>query len=94
MIQNLCWVCPIHSMNNITPFESIYSINSNFIKEFVLMLPTLNGDNGQDFMNNYYSVGHTWTEWNEEGKFIPTSVKKIYSGIGMKMTTMKIMTNI
>ena len=26
MIQNLCWVCPIHSTNNITPFESIYSI--------------------------------------------------------------------
>ena len=31
MIQNYCWVCPIHSTNNITPFESIYSIKSNFI---------------------------------------------------------------
>ena len=40
MIQNLCWVCPIHSTNNITPFESIYSIKTNFIKEFILMLPT------------------------------------------------------
>ena len=62
MIQNLCWVCPIHSTNNIFPFKSIYSIKSNFIKEFVLILPTLNEDNGQDFMNNYYCVGHTWTE--------------------------------
>ena len=62
MIQKLCWVCPIHSTNNITPFESIYSIKSNFIKEFVLMLPNLNEDNGQDFMNNYYCVGHAWTE--------------------------------
>ena len=53
MIQNLCWVCPIHSTKNITPFESIYSIKSNFIKEFVLMLPTLNEDNGQVFINNY-----------------------------------------
>ena len=62
MIQNLCWVCPIHSTNNIITFESIYSIKSNFMKERVLMLPTLNEDNGQDFMNNYYCVGHTWTE--------------------------------
>ena len=73
MMQNLCWVCPIHSTNNIIPFESIYS---NFIKEFVLMLPTLNEDNRQDFMNNYYCVGHTWTERNEEGKFIPTPITK------------------
>ena len=76
MIQNLCWVCPIHSTNNITPFESIYSIKSNFIKEFILMLPTLNEYNGQDFMNNYYCVGHTWTEQNKEGKFIPTPITK------------------
>ena len=62
MIQKLCWVCPIHSTINIISFEYIYSIKSNFIKEFVLMLPTLNEDNRQDFMNNYYCVGHTWTE--------------------------------
>ena len=40
------------------------------------MLPTLNEDNGQDLMNNYYCVGHTWTERNEEGKFIPTPITK------------------
>ena len=74
MIQNLCWVCPIHSTSNIITFESLYSIKSNFIKEFVLMLPTLNEDNGQDFMNYYYCVGHTWTEQNNEGKFIPTQI--------------------
>ena len=76
MIKNLCLVCPIHSTNNITPLESIYLIKSNFIKEFILMLPTLNKDNGQDFMNNYYCVGHTWTERNEEGQFIPTPINK------------------
>ena len=76
MIQNLCWVCPIQPTNNITHFESIHSIKSNFIKEFVLMLPTLNEDNGQDFINNYYCVGHTWTEHNEEGNFIPTPINK------------------
>ena len=59
MIQDLYFVCPIHSTNNIITFESIYLIKPNFIKEFVLMLPTLNKDNGQDFMNNYYCVGHT-----------------------------------
>ena len=74
MIQDLCWICPIHSTNNIITFESLYSMTSNFIKEFVLMLPTLNEDNGQDFMNNYYCVGHTWTERNNEGKFIPTKI--------------------
>ena len=74
MIQNLCWVCPIHSTNNIITFKSIYSIKSNFIKEIILMLPTLNEDNGQDFVNNYYCVGHTWTERNDEGKFIPTLI--------------------
>ena len=52
----------IHSTNNIIIFESLYSIKSNFIKEFVLMLPTLNEDNEQGFMNNYYCMGHTWTE--------------------------------
>ena len=40
------------------------------------MLPTLNEDNGQDFINNYYCVGHTWTECNEEGNFIPTPINK------------------
>ena len=74
MIQNLCWVCPIHSTNNIITFESIYLIKSNFIKEFVLMLPTLNEDNAQHFMNNYYCMGHTWTEQKDEGKFIPTQI--------------------
>ena len=74
MIQNLCWVCPIHSTNNIIPFKSIHSRKSNFIKEFILMLPTLNEDNGQEFMNNYYCVGATWTEQNEEGKFISTPI--------------------
>ena len=54
MIQNLCWVCPIHSTSNIITFESLYSMKSNFIKKFVLMLPTFNEDNGQDFMNDFY----------------------------------------
>ena len=40
------------------------------------MLPTLNEDNRQDFMNNYYCVGHKWTERNDEGKFIPTPITK------------------
>ena len=76
MIQNLCWVCPIQPTNNITHCKSIHSIKSNFIKEFVLMLPTLYQDNGKDFTNNYYCVGHTWTEHNEEGNFIPTPINK------------------
>ena len=52
MIQNLCLVCPIQPTNNITHFQSIHSIKTNFIKEFVLMLPTLDQDNGKNFINN------------------------------------------
>ena len=40
------------------------------------MLPVLNEDNGQDFINKYYCVGHTWTERNKEGKFTPTQIDK------------------
>ena len=40
------------------------------------MLPVLNEDNGHDFMNKYYCVGHTWTERNNEGKFTPTQIDK------------------
>ena len=40
------------------------------------MLPSLNEDNGQDFITNYYCVGHTWTERNEEGNFIPTPINE------------------
>ena len=32
MIQNLCWVCPIHSTNNIITFECLYSIKIKFHK--------------------------------------------------------------
>ena len=74
MIQDLCWICPIHYTNNIIAFESLHSMTSKFVKEFVLMLPTLNEENGQNFVNNYYCVGHTWTERNNEGKFIPTQI--------------------
>ena len=47
-----------------------------FHKRVCPNVPTLNEDNGQDFMNNYYCVGHTWTECNEEGKFIPTQINQ------------------
>ena len=56
------------------------------------MHPTLNEDNGKEFMNNYYCVEHTWTERNEERKFIPLPItKNIYSGIGIKTRMTKIM---
>ena len=76
MVQNLCWVCPIYSTNNILSFDSLYSLKYEITKEFVLMLPVLNEDNGQDFMNKYYCVGHTWTERHNEEKFIPTQIDK------------------
>ena len=76
MVQNLCCVCPINAMNNILSFNSLNSIKSKFIKEFVRVLPVLNEDNGKDFMNKYDCVGHTWTERNNEGKFTPTQTNK------------------
>ena len=61
MIQNLYWVCPIHSTSYIITFESLYliGVKSKCIEESVLMFQTLNEDNGHDFMKNYYCVGHT-----------------------------------
>ena len=94
MIQNLCWVCPIYSTNNILSFNSLYSIKSEFIKEFVLMLPVLNEDNGQDFMNKYYCVGHTWTERKDgESSPLPRLIK-IYLWTGMMTKSMRTMTQI
>ena len=93
MIQNLSRVYPIHSTNNIISFDSLHSIKSEFIKEFILMLPVLNEDNGQDFMNKYCCVGHIWTERTNEGKFTPAQINKIYSWTGMKMKTVRIMTH-
>ena len=48
------------------------------------MLPALNEDNGQDLMNNYYCVGHTWTERTmKECSYLPRLII-IYLWIGTK----------
>ena len=94
MIQNLCWVCPIQPTNNITHFASIHSIKSNFIKEFVLMLPTLNEDNGHDFTNNYIVLDiHGQNVTKKETLYQLQSIK-IYFRIGMNMKSMTTMTKI
>ena len=92
MIQNLCWIFPIHTMNNIVSFNSLYSIELGLIKEFVLMLSLLNEDNGQYLINKYYCVGHTWRERNNEGKFTPTQIDKIIFKDWFKMKTLRMMT--
>ena len=58
------------------------------------MLPTLNEDNGHDFINNYYCVGHTWTECNEKETLYQLQSIKIYLRIGMNMKMTITMTNI
>ena len=84
MIQNLCWIFPIHTMNNIVSFNSLYSIELGLIKEFVLMLSLLNEDNGQYFINNiivWDILGEK--ETMKESSPLPRLIK-LYSRTGSK----------
>ena len=42
------------------------------VKEYILMLPQISmiDANTHSFLNNYYCVGHSWTERNKNGEFV------------------------
>ena len=55
-------------------FESLQTI-STFAHEYVLMLPQLLSERGNvSFVNKYYCVGHSWTERNSQGEFLPSEL--------------------
>ena len=47
------------------------------VDEYILMLPqltTMDGNN-HSFQNNYYCVGHSWTERNKDGEFVNSQIE-------------------
>ena len=40
----------------------------NIAKEFCLLLPQLNHE-GTSYINNYYAIGHKWSERHKNSKF-------------------------
>jgi hypothetical protein len=71
-LHSLCWMASISVTGNIKMFESLKEI-STFAHEYILMLPQLVSDRGSvSFVNKYYCVGHSWTERNSKGEFLPS----------------------
>ena len=76
-LLGMCWFAPITLAGEHTShsFPSVIELQKTFAKEFVLILPRMQ-DNGNQykFSNNYYCVGHTWTERNSIGQFVPSQI--------------------
>jgi hypothetical protein len=66
-VLGICWMSPITLTDNEITFHSMDECCSSAM-EFALLLPQLS-DNGLNFINKYYIIGHKWTERNNMGKF-------------------------
>jgi hypothetical protein len=66
-ISGICWMSPITIGDNVIQMQSLNAV-LKFSKEFCLLLPQLN-DEGTSYINNYYAIGHTWSERHSNGKF-------------------------
>jgi hypothetical protein len=66
-ISNICWMSPIRMSENVMEMKSLKAV-LKFAKEFCLLLPQLT-DDGTSYSNNYYAIGHKWTERQKNGKF-------------------------
>ena len=59
-VENVCWMAPVLMTHN----EKLIATTSELLEfsiQFVLLLPKLH-TNGKEFVNLYYSIGHSWTE--------------------------------
>jgi hypothetical protein len=66
-ISSICWMSPIKIGENVIEMKSLTAV-LKFAKEFCLLLPQLN-DDGSSYINNYYAIGHKWSERQKNGKF-------------------------
>ena len=66
-VSNMCWMSPIKMGEKEMKMKSIASVVT-FAKEFCLLLPQMNNE-GTSFINNYYAIGHKWSERQKNGKF-------------------------
>ena len=67
-LGDVCWVCPIGLSKVPTQIYPSMQDVSNFVDQFVLMMPCLD-NTGLEFTNMYYAIGHEWTEWDNTGAF-------------------------
>ena len=66
-IEGICWMSPIILSDNEICFNTLNEC-CDYAREFTLLLPQLS-DKGNNFVNKYYVIGHTWTERINNGKF-------------------------
>jgi hypothetical protein len=66
-ISGICWMSPIKIGEKVIKMKSLTAV-SKMAKEFCLLLPQLN-DEGTLYINNYYAIGHKWSERQKNGKF-------------------------
>ena len=66
-VSGICWMAPLKIGENTIQMKSLATV-LKFAKEFCLLLPQMN-DEGTSYINNYYAIGHEWTERDKNGKF-------------------------
>ena len=74
-VHSMCWMTPLKATEHTTEFTTIFENQSEFAKEFILLLPKLH-DDGYNFTNYYYCIGHKWTERGKDGVFAPSPLVK------------------
>ena len=74
-VHSMCWMVPLQVTEHTTEFATIFQLQSEFAKEFILLLPKLH-DDGNNFTNYYYCIGHRWTEQGKDGVFAPSPLVK------------------
>lgn len=66
-VGNICWMAPIKIGSSSKQFSSMSEVLT-YSGQFVLLLPSLS-KNGEDFKNEYYTVGSKWSERTRSGVF-------------------------
>lgn len=74
-IAGICWMSPIKIGEKIVEMKSLADVLI-IAKEFCLLMPMLN-DEGITYLNNYYAIGHKWSERQASGKFELSTLNNI-----------------
>jgi hypothetical protein len=67
-ICNICWMSPIKLGDKLIQMRSLTDV-LKVAREYCLLIPQLNNDDGTSYINSYYAIGHKWSERNKNGKF-------------------------
>ena len=75
-VHSLCWFAPIQlKEQSVKMMDSVMDL-PGFVDEHVLMLPQMIVRERTEcvFSNNYYCIGHKWTERNKLGEFTSSKI--------------------